>query len=323
MSSHVKLSSWTHTKAHRLRVRPFSTPGCKSHTCNRPETLSHARSVPCHVCPHSAPESPRSIPLDKEDGGCQGRVGTHSRAWPPGARRPESRPGLHGMVCDHLPEVPVHRGVQGAQAARGDPEEKAIASVPRGMRREWGQALTQHTCPRTLPSAKERGSPRALPEEHLSFPSFRALAAVSSQSFTLSAPIVPLTRLGCYLLQETSPDPSSNLGHGSLSPSVLKAAVLFKELSAWKPLSPTRPVSSEELTGYESSPLCPVLSQMFDKIIRQQTSELSRGVCRGRAEKGLAQGHTQHLRTTEMQWRIQGTRIRQAWDQIPALPRTS
>lgn len=73
--------------------------------------------------------------------------------------------------------------------------------------------------------------------------------------------------------------------------------------------------------GHESSPLCPGLGQMFDKIIRQQASELSRGVCRGRAEKGLAQGHTQHLHTTEMQWRIQGTRIGQAWVQIPALPR--
>lgn len=29
------------------------------------------------------------------------------------------------MMCDHLPEAPVHRGVQEAQAAQGDPEGKA------------------------------------------------------------------------------------------------------------------------------------------------------------------------------------------------------
>lgn len=73
------------------------------------------------------------------------------------------------MVCDHLPEVPVHRGVQGAQAAQGGPEEKAIASVPSGVMREWVQAFIRQTCPRTLPMAKERGSLRALPKEPLLF----------------------------------------------------------------------------------------------------------------------------------------------------------
>lgn len=117
--------------------------------------LSHVMSVPCHVCPPSAPESPRSIPLDKEENGCQGRVGnsprTHSRAWTAGACRPESQPGLHRMVCGHLPEVPVHRGVQGAQAAQWGPEEKAIASVPSGIMREWVQAFIQQTCPGLSP----------------------------------------------------------------------------------------------------------------------------------------------------------------------------
>lgn len=46
------------------------------------------------------------------------------------------------------PEAPVHPGVQGAQAAQGDPERKSkkTASVPRGSR-EWVQAAIPHASP--------------------------------------------------------------------------------------------------------------------------------------------------------------------------------
>lgn len=83
-------------------------------------------------------------------------------------------------------------------------------------------------------------------------------------------------------------------------------------------------VSSKELIGYESSlSLSPGLSQMFDKIKQQKTSELRQVLCRARAEKGLVQGDTEHLCTVEIQYSIKSTSIRQAWVQIPVLPLSS
>lgn len=84
-----------------------------------------------HVCPQGALKSPKSTPMDKVENECQRGAGnswrTRSKAETSAAvgRRPESQPMLRRMVCDHLPVAPVHRGLQGARAAQGDPEKKA------------------------------------------------------------------------------------------------------------------------------------------------------------------------------------------------------
>lgn len=64
------------------------------------------------------------------------------------------------------------QGVQGAQAAQGDPEGKSkkTESVPSGSR-EWVQAVIQQACPAGHgPSmAEKRGPLRSLPKEIMLF----------------------------------------------------------------------------------------------------------------------------------------------------------
>lgn len=90
-----------------------------------------SRSQLFHVWSHNAFKSLKFTPMDQVENECHRGAGNnwrkHSKAGTsgPAGCRPESQPKLQRMVCDHLPEAPAYRGLQGAQAAQGDPEEKA------------------------------------------------------------------------------------------------------------------------------------------------------------------------------------------------------
>lgn len=92
--------------------------------------------------------------------------------------RLESQPELQGMVCDHLPEAPAFQGVQGAQAAQGDPEKKARQRqcqvvVENEFKHSFNKSAP--SCGHGNPMAEKRGSLRFLPENLVPFGAFRPL----------------------------------------------------------------------------------------------------------------------------------------------------
>lgn len=138
------------------------------------ETLQEVIAVPWHVCPHGALKSPKSTPMDKVENECQREAGnslrTQSKAGTSAAvgHRPESQPVLRRMMCDHLPEAPVHRGLQGAQAAQGDPEKKAKQHqcqvvVENGFKHSFNKPV--QSSGHGNPMAEKRGFLRSLPGE--------------------------------------------------------------------------------------------------------------------------------------------------------------